>query len=967
MAKDKDLSLPKVIKDADKQISTIIEKDIEAESKLLKQLVDDVLEANMEIKKRNNERITSTRRKLRELNEEIEALNHTIDTVDRETVVEQLNHMIDAENIIYNAKKQIRFFEQVQLSDRLNTTKTLYHQFHNQVLTMKTTELAFSDLFSEHNMILFGQQKALTEEVVSHFVHNHQEKIQTIKDQLDALGEKRTQLINEEKSYFNTIEQKLERIDDIKAASSAHFSDVEDDINISEKVEQDHQNKLKQIEEKKETLKDTYEAKQMEIKQNFATYYQKQKEKLEANNKEVIEQEKADIKNKNEQLKKIKLRIIDAEKKQNYGKVQQLMREYDQVEKSKKTKVVSKTEKELEITTRKQKEKTIDALRDLKLKYEKDYMHQEYLLELADIEYEEAKILYKIKQDRDALQDNMTISKNVFNELTELLKTRKHKGDIIAKKRLKLRLEELDVMKSYEHIEYSDYDFYQPLLEGLFKMSKKRYEQLVQEIPSFQRLSHFQQYYVDLQKAQLDFYQQVEQLDRQILNKQNQSIIEIEKQKESINSEIIYQESLISVAQKENELQRIKVNALYENERSLAEEQADRIELGIKVNDTFVKSTLENQLLFATQQMECAKSEYDIRLENIALTKEQEMAYALRKIDYYSQKYDYDIHQLENERDKKLEDLEFKRLLFTDKKDNIKIEQSIEKIQTSFDEKIQKIQKQRDSDPDIKRYQKVIDDAEKRADEAMNEAEKLKNETVDAFQLLYDQTKTKFDRIKKTNHAEATEGIVPLLNTSAVSSANDRLKNAVEEADELYQERIQKPQEEIKKLKEALLKITNDEETDAFIKQLKEEKALLAKQLNTTKSKLKQSLNDALEDSDNAIKGFPLEMIERPNPVRTKQQINDDYDVIKEREEREYKDHIKASKSQLKKDLKTHKKDVKRLNKAIKKSLKPYKKYIRYASKGLRAEKKELMKKHKRQLQKHLKKVQDQFIPDLDL
>ncbi len=967
MAKDKDLSLPKVIKDADKQISTIIEKDIESESKLLKQLVDDVLEANMEIKKRNNERITSTRRKLKELNDEIEQLNHTIDTVDRETVVEQLNHMIDAENIIFNAKKQMRFFEHVQLSDRLQTMETLYRQFYSQVLSLKTTELAFTDFFSEQNMILFGQQKALTEEIISHFVTTHKTKLDEIKHRIEALDEERDTLIELEQNYFNEIDNKLAAIEEQKASSTAIFTDGETVINIGEKVEQEHEDKLEKIAQKKETLVQKYEAKVTEIKQNYAEYYAKEKAEIEASNQDIIAQEKADIQNKNEQLRKIKLLIIDAEKKQNYGKVQQLMRQYDQVEKSKKTKFVSKSQKELSNKTKKQRDKTLSTLKELRIKHEKDLAHQAYLLELADIEYEEAKILYKIKKDRDALQQNMSISKAVFNELTTLLKHRKSEGDKIAKQRLNLRLKELDIMKSYEQIEYGEYDFYQPLLDALYTMSKKRYEQLVDEVPSFARMTEFQTYYVELQKIQLDFYQQIEHIDRQILNKQNQSIIEIEKQKESINSEIIYQESLISIAKKENELQRIKVNALYENERSLAEEQADRIELGIKVNDTFVKSTLENQLLFATQQIECAKSEYDIRLENIELTKEQEMAYAKRKIDYYSQKYDYDIKQLETERDKKLEDLEFKRLLFTDKKDNQKIEESITEIKATYKEKITQIRDRRAQDPDIKRYQKVIDDAENRASEAIEEAAKLKSETVDAFQLLYDQTKAKFDRIKKTNHAEATEGIVPLINTSAVSSANDRLQNAIEEADELYHERIEKPQSEITKLKEQLLKITNDEETETYIQNLKVQKESLAKTLNTQKAKLKKTLNNALENIDSATAEFPVEKVKLPETYRTKEDINKDYDVIKKREEMDYKDHVKASKKRLKKALKAHKKDLKKLLKAIKKSLKPYKKYIRFASKGLRAEKKELTKKHKRLQQKQVRKLQDNFVPDLDL
>ncbi|MCF7925889.1 MAG: hypothetical protein K9L26_05080, partial [Candidatus Izimaplasma sp.] len=630
------------------------------------------------------------------------------------------------------------------------------------------------------------------------------------------------------------------------------------------------------------------------------------------------------------------------------------------------SKVVNKTQKQLENVTKKHREKALTTLKEMKLKFEKDLAHQNYLEALAQIEFEEAKILYKIKQDRDSLQQNMRISKDVFNELTTLLKSRKELGEKIAKKRFTLRLNELDIMKTYEISEYTERTFYSPLLQELYDITVKRFKHLANEVPSFERMKCYQRYYVELQTVQFDFYQKIHQIDHQILTKQNQSIIEIEKQKEEINSEIIYQESLVSIAKKENELQRIKVNALYENERSLAEEQADRIELGIKVNDTFVKSTLENQLLFATQQIECAKSEYDIRLENIALTQEQEMAYAKRKIDYYSQKYEYEITQLEKERDHKLEDLEFKRLLFTDKKDNQKIEQSIAKIKASYQEKISRIEEKRENDTDIMRYQKVIDETNKRAGEAIEEAEKLKSETVDAFQLLYDQTKEKYDKIKTTKQTEATEGIVPLLNTSAVSSANDRLQKATIEADTLYKERIEIPQQEIKRLKSQLFEITEDHETEQFIESLKEQKTDLVETLNAQKEALKEALTKELSTIEETSQTTPFTAPKMDSPVRTEAMIKHDYNVLVKREEGLYKDELKTTKTDTKNTLKAHKKALKRLLKTLKKALKPYKKYIRFASKGLRAEKKELNKKHKRALRKYLQKVEDEFEPSLE-
>mgnify|MGYP000974488704 CR=1 FL=1 len=71
MAKVFKSNLPKVISVANKEISTLIESDIASESQVLKGLVDQVLKANIEVKKKNNLRITETKRRINELDNEI--------------------------------------------------------------------------------------------------------------------------------------------------------------------------------------------------------------------------------------------------------------------------------------------------------------------------------------------------------------------------------------------------------------------------------------------------------------------------------------------------------------------------------------------------------------------------------------------------------------------------------------------------------------------------------------------------------------------------------------------------------------------------------------------------------------------------------------------------------------------------------------------------------------------------------
>ena len=63
---------------------------------------------------------------------------------------------------------------------------------------------------------------------------------------------------------------------------------------------------------------------------------------------------------------------------------------------------------------------------------------------------------------------------------------------------------------------------------------------------------------------------------------------------------------------------------------------------------------------------------------------------------------------------------------------------------------------------------------------------------------------------------------MPVLNNTAVSSADERLKKAKNEADELFNEKIIKPKQVIEKTKELLENMTNSKESDIYIEKQKE-------------------------------------------------------------------------------------------------------------------------------------------------
>ena len=290
-----------------------------------------------------------------------------------------------------------------------------------------------------------------------------------------------------------------------------------------------------------------------------------------------------------------------------------------------------------------------------------------------------------------------------MQNITSLLNERERITKELYALKTELRIKELELMKENELLDNTLHNQFRDLLTELKEVEHKRILTLQDNGSNHEIIRLKQQYQINKTVLDLQLDKELTDIDKLILKKRNESLIRIEKIKEDANSEVIYQESLIKIAQKEHELQLIKVKSLYENERSLAEEQVERINLGVQVNDVFVKTTLENQLLFASQQIKCAESEYDIRIESIALTKEQELAYANKKIDYYRQKYEYEKSKIRKELNDKLEDLNYKLLLFTEKKDNQQIQSQINELTERYQSMIDEIEEQEEHDKKIKR------------------------------------------------------------------------------------------------------------------------------------------------------------------------------------------------------------------------------------------------------------------------
>lgn len=966
MAKLFKSSLPKVISRANRDISTIIENDIANESLILKNLVDQVLAANIEVKKKNNKRITETKRKLLELDIEIDELNKSIDLVDRETVIEQLNQMIDAENKIFKARHEIRFFENEEAPTRLDNLNRIYKQLDTSIDKISEIEAPFVDVLEENNELLFDKQLDITNEILQYITALNDHKRTFIKTSKEGFEELYVRIDNIEMQFFDFIKQEVSQFSLLSESTESIFSSEDNDDELTKKINEDHIIKVDSINEAINQIKVTYKETHQSTIDQYQQYEDGVKEKYHLQNQNGLLKEQEDLEKKEDELQKIKLLIIDAEKKEDFKKVQKLLKEYDKVERTKKSKVTDETDKLFQTEIKKPKIKAIKQLEQLEIKQATDLNKQELELELERINFEESKILFKIKTDFLGLQTDMDLNARKIGALELFLNEKQAVVIELYKYKLDLRLQEIEVMKHNELLDNSLTVEYRALLLSLKEIEFKRSKALLNNSNHHERIKIEQNYHVQKTIVDLKLNKELSDIDKLILKKQNESLIKIEKLKEEANSEMIYQESLIKIAKKERELQLVKVNSLYENERSLAEEQVQRIGLGVHVNDTFVKTTLENQLLFATQQIKCADSEFDIRIESISLTKDQELMYAQKKIDYYRQKYDYEKSKIVKERDDKLEDLNFKLLLFTEKKDNEELQEQVNNLVAKYQVLVDEIAEKEAQDEEIIRYEKVIDATEARATQAIDEAVALKEQTQTAFESLYFQTKTKYDQIKETNRTEETVGIMPLLNGTAVSSADSRLKQAISEADELFRERILGPETTINERKSFLLEMTSEKDITEFCdtqKGIKKEKIENHKvQLDALELDRNTNLENLSKETSLDIQlEVEIDHVKNLTPYRSDEEIKKEYGNVIANENDYISNQINSFNSYKVESLKSHQDILKLINKDLKAALAPYKKYIRSASRGLNQEKRELIRKNKRVLKKAQSEVLDDY------
>jgi len=950
MAKFIKSTLPKIISRANKDISAIIESDLVSESNLLKKLVDHVAKSNKKIAKERDKRMQETRDKIDQYDSQVAKLNEEIDAIDHETLIRQLNQMLKTKDDVFHAKQALRFYEASKSPKTItllqDQTRQIQEDLINAFQEIANNTANFTSSSGQFYHYIHHQAKQITNNMVDEYIT----KMEAIQKAANSLEEHKHRLFQHEKSIEAQRTTLFKTLREESILKDVTLYTASSDEEIDQHIESEFSKKKEALEEAITSLEENYNIEQGRIKDAFFTYEQEIAKELHEKHEEQIASEAAMQEDIKEELKNIKFSIMEAEKHEDYRQVKSLIRKYDKVEQSLNRSQTAKVEEELDRLTSKEHQATLQKLYQLEQAYIKEKMDKELELALLNIYHTQDKHNFLLQTDFEQLQKDQATFKDLYANIKGFYAFYKDAKIQTIQQRYDIRKLELDILKNHEQSKLS----FIKDLEGFVDTLTKQLNEYMFKIKSLEEDKYAKIvdaiYHIKQSLLKIDVEKQLITIDHRIMNRQNERLIQSEKEQDEKEQKVIALEAQIEVALKEKELQLIKVKSLYEYEKRLAEEQVSRISGGIDVNDAFVKTTLENQLLFAEQQIKCAHGEYDIRLESIALTKEQETSYAMQKLEQYKHHYDQEIEKLTQIKKDKLEDLDYKMMLFTSASDQRKFLKQKEELQEEIDQKIADIHKQIEQDERITRYQQMIDKANTRFDKAKNDAEQLRDQTINSFQELYDKTKEKYDDLEETSHSEESKNLTPVLNNQALSKAHERLEQATKEAEDFYQERIKEPSNLIEQYRQEIEQITTSYDDDEFIVKQTGLKEELKEEFQNNKQAIKDISIEEKETFQISFQEKAIESLNKDQYLRSKEDIEQNYKDLALAEEKRMQAMEHELHQVLQSELQSIDKTITHYDRSFQRLIKSYKSYLKMASKGIQKQVKEVKKEAQKQL-----------------
>ncbi len=854
---------------SNQSLSKLIDQDLQKESELLQNLIKEVVDANQKVKASHQKRLDDANEKLTILNQEIKRLRHDINKKDEQTTMAQFNHLLKSKDRIHTALRTMRLhpLNSELKKDYAYSVESLKEKLFTHVeerAHIETAPSSFMEAFENSTSAFLKSVFEMTEDT---FKGEHT---------LESIKESEHAFKKAFKVFLKNLEDEKSNLFDALESRAHILSDGSQTTSLKTRVETTYKEKTTAIKQKQEELKISLDEDLNALDEKLRALRENAEETLREKYKDVLEEQHKDKETLEKELKDLRLDIIRAEKTGDKDALKSLLKTYNKKESQEKGLSESKLQDKIEKKIRKEQKQLIKE----KMEREKTYAKEASALELEknqiDLQFNDSQELFKVQDDYDALNKDFKLNETLESVL-------------------------LKTTESYESLLNDAHAFAQTLERLMFDTKISYYEQMGDAARRLHQVkTAFKHSQIDLATAykkvalrqskakthiqsvirrhtlNMHFHNEEKKVNKALTFATRHADIEKTYQQENAKNELIYQQGLIELADKEYELQLLKIRSLYDNEMLLTKAQSERLNVGASVNESMISTTLESQMHFARQQIKYAENEYQVRLENIDQALNRELEYAREKLNQRRQSYRSDIHELKNERDRKLSDLAYRQALFTDPKDKRKLKEQETAIREKYKEKIEAIEEAEHSDAAVRRYESQIEGAKNRAEKAREDAAELKEKTIKTFRDMLEETDQKLGAFKASSGGEKLLGNT--IEDEASKTAELRYNEAIEEARDLYKQKVDEPKEKIKELKTILESIEFDETTQKAIDSKKDALKDVRDKINTALNKERIQRNDAIKSIDDSIDSLD----EKANALKEKISQNDKDPAIKD-------------------------------------------------------------------------------------
>ncbi len=842
-------------------LSKLIDEDLQKESQLLQDLIGDVVDANQKLKSAHQKRLEESQEKLRILNADISRLKKGINDKEHETSMKQLNALIDSKNKIFEALQSIR---RENIDSFVNTRENISIK-HLETTLFKTLK---DTLASEDVLTPYAKQ---VQEPLLTFLTDFTDNLWAYFDMKAPLNQTLIQDLDAfNQTLHKTQTSMLESVSELTAVfNDRHHlfhSEQTEDISLDERLNQTITNRITRLEEDEQNLKTTRDETLNDLDVKLQSIYEDTLNDLTRKHQKKIKKETDAKSTLEDDIQQLKIKIIYAEKTGQEDTLKALLKTYNKRIKANQKLMSEKLEDKAQTLVKTQRKKLIKQAMNTEIDFERKRTALRFEKAKAQMAKQDSSELFKLKEDYQSLNKDKT-----FNQaLVDYLKT-------VFNAQLKLFEQALSFMTHMHEIMLDKHDMIieqQISSATLIHELKNTYKDAQMTLSKALKLKYFEQRSlkkklltaIDKHSLTIKHHQTLAAYDKALTDTTKQTNIEQLGQQETIKNDMIYEQARIELADKEHELQLIKIQALYDSEMNLTKAQAERLDVGHDVNEAMVGTTLKSQINFAKQQLKYAESEYNLRLDNIDQALKREQAYAEEKLIEHQQPYKTDRLEFIKERDRKLEDLAYKLALFTEDKDKKALEAQQEAIKAQYREKLDEIDHLEKQNETVQRYQSHIDRAKKRASHAREDAKKIYEKTVETFESMLEVNEEKLRQFKA--QAEQTS-LAPYIEQEATSTAKERLDEAIEEAKAMYEDKVKGPKARLKALKDKQDKLFTNAENQAEISTIEAKKADEQKAYQDHITALEKQMAEALADVENDKIAFLDKHHEKAKTIKT--------------------------------------------------------------------------------------------------